>query len=113
MFILEGNKIQHTGIILNAHATIASMIEAQVRLSAITIVNTAVGEPNMGRWLPSVDEWVKVNVDGAHAHIPNSACRGLIRDSSGHFLVGFIFHMNEGGSLSAELWACVHRMKLA
>ena len=56
----------------------------------------------------------QVNTDGAFSHsVPDVASEGIIRDELGGFRSAFIFKGEEGDSLTAELWGCVHGLKIA
>ena len=71
---------------------------------ARTKVQGAILAPSRESWRPLEEDWVKVNVDGAHSTITSrSACGGLVRDSLGKFLKGFIYHIDQGDAPSAEL----------
>lgn len=50
------------------------------------------------------EDWVKVNIDGTYSLTANkSACGGLFQDSIGKFLKGFLYHIEDGDELSAEI----------
>lgn len=68
----------------------------------------------INRWITPNHGWVKVNIDGAFAQASNTnACGGLIRDSDGNFIRGFICRLDNGDALSTKLCAYIHALKLA
>ena len=55
-----------------------------------------------------------MNVDGAFSRVKKKcACGGLIRDTSGRFLKGFIHPIEDGDELTAEIWGCLLGLKTA
>ena len=60
-----------------------------------------------------MQDQVKLNVDGAFSRTHGLGCGGLLRRSDDSFVEGFMFHLNQGDSLTAELWALVLGLKLA
>lgn len=66
------------------------------------------------KWTPPPQRWVKLNTDGAFSHSSaRLASGGVFHDEHSNFLQGFLSKGVEGDSLSAELWGCLHGLKLA
>lgn len=57
-------------------------------------------------WNLSVEGWVKCNVDGSSREGGTSVgCRGVIRDSNGKWILGFIMRHSHMDILSAKIWS--------
>ncbi|MBA0799474.1 hypothetical protein Gohar_009988, partial [Gossypium harknessii] len=51
----------------------------------------------IGRWQPSMADWVKVNIDGSVSrNNPKSSVGGVVRGPSGGWLVGFKMVLAKG-----------------
>lgn len=62
---------------------------------------------------PSAD-WFKSHVDGARSHtIGRSAAGGVRGDVTGQWITGFMHHLGDCSSLTAELWGIMPGLKLA
>ncbi|KAL5780992.1 hypothetical protein ACOSP7_006021 [Xanthoceras sorbifolium] len=55
-------------------------------------------------WCPPPSCWVKLNVDGSRNSLGCIAGGGVIRDSNGQWIGGFISNKGIGNVLEAELW---------
>ena len=65
------------------------------------------------KWSPPDFKWVKVNTNGACISGGNStACRGVLRDSVGHWMQGFNCYLGKGSVLSAELNGALQGLNL-
>ena len=106
MFIFEGKPTLNETILASTGAMMECMNAINDRLAGIRIQGASLA-PTRESWRPPEEGWVKVNVDGAYSRGMNKrACGGLIRDSNGKFLKGFIHPLEDGDELTAELWAC-------
>ena len=100
-------------IIASTIATMACMKSTNNRLTGLKLQGVTLA-PTRESWRPPEEGWVKVNVDGAYSRSANrSACGGLLRDSAGKFLKGFIHPLENGDDLTAEIWACLLGLKIA
>lgn len=67
-----------------------------------------------GFWQPPYVECIKINIDGATVQQSyDSTCAGIAHDHDGTMLDGFLFRMEKGTSLQAELWAVLWSLKRA
>ena len=58
------------------------------------------------RWLKPIEGWLKWNSDGLVISTSGlSGCGGLIRDSAGQWVIGFVKSINVNSSIAAKLWA--------
>ncbi|KAF7842178.1 ribonuclease H [Senna tora] len=58
--------------------------------------------------------WVKVNSDGAVCQNSKmSSCGGLLRDTTGKWICGFVANLGLSNVLSAELWGIYYGVKIA
>ncbi|GLT45320.1 hypothetical protein SLA2020_191580 [Shorea laevis] len=65
-------------------------------------------------WDPPPSSWFKLNTDGSTIGNPGYAgCGGLIRDSQGQWVVGFMRNIGHTTSLAAELWAIRDGLSMA
>nr|POE96986.1 putative ribonuclease h protein [Quercus suber] len=65
-------------------------------------------------WSKPPEGWFKLNTDGASGGNPSKAgAGGLIRDSSGHWVKGFVRSIGFATSVTAEFWALRDGLKLA
>ncbi|KAJ1402065.1 Ribonuclease H-like superfamily [Sesbania bispinosa] len=66
------------------------------------------------KWIAPPQDWVAVHVDGSYNSSTLAAgIGGVIRDSSGAWLKGFMGSINANDSLEAELCAILHGLKIA
>lgn len=85
-------------ITAQAHAVLFSSEQGQGRTELPTLT--------AGSWKPPYVGCIRINVDGATVqYSTDSACAGIARDHDGFMLDGFMFRMDKGTSLHAELWA--------
>lgn len=57
------------------------------------------------KWIPPDPGWMKCNVDGACRRDGSEAgCGGVLRDSSGNWIFGFLLNLGGMDNLSAKLW---------
>ncbi|KAF7827255.1 putative ribonuclease H-like domain-containing protein [Senna tora] len=57
---------------------------------------------------------LKFNVDGSCWRHNNSiSCGGVLRDSDGRWITGFVRRMGKGNSLTAEMWAIYSSLQIA
>ncbi|KAF7838390.1 ribonuclease H [Senna tora] len=65
-------------------------------------------------WKKPKNNWVKLNIDGAVCRMNNSAgCGGLLRDSKGEWVGGFMAKLGPSSVLSAELWSFYYGLNMA
>lgn len=65
-------------------------------------------------WVPPTAGFVKVNVDGAHNRYTGiSVCGGVIRDSNGCFIKGYVCNLGPCSSLKAKMLALLHGLQVA
>ena len=65
------------------------------------------------QWKAPLDDWVKLNIDGASRGNPGPAgCGGVVRDSAGTWLASFSAKLGVCTSVKAELMALVHGLKV-
>lgn len=56
------------------------------------------------RWMPPLEGWVKLNTDGASKGNPgDGGSEGMVQDSTGSWIVGFMFHIGHYTAFTAEL----------
>ena len=91
---------------------LSNLKQTEKKLKGVNLNSTVVRDSTV-RWTPPMQDWVKLNVDGAFSRTHGLGCGGLLRRSDGSFVEGFMFHPNQGDSLTAELWALVLGLKLA
>lgn len=65
------------------------------------------------KWLAPVDDWVKLNSDGAVRNGGCASASGVIRDCTGRWIKGFVFNIGSCLVPCAELWGVLKRMRLA
>ncbi|KAL4275656.1 hypothetical protein AHAS_Ahas20G0129000 [Arachis hypogaea] len=64
-------------------------------------------------WKPPENGWSKINVDGSVLQASSSgACSGIIRDSNGLVLAGFMMNIGKVTITEAELWAIYMGLKI-
>ncbi|KAK4281342.1 hypothetical protein QN277_012850 [Acacia crassicarpa] len=89
-----------------------SLGEARSRIGELHGVRQNQGTQDSG-WESPPTGWVKINTDGAFSHLSTGiGSGGLIRGEHGNFISGFMFKGEGGDSLSAELWGCLHGLKM-
>ncbi|XVE84379.1 hypothetical protein DITRI_Ditri17bG0007700 [Diplodiscus trichospermus] len=65
-------------------------------------------------WVPSLQGWIKLNIDGCCKTSMNLAGGGgLLRDQHRHWLKGLSFDIGSCGAMEAEIWACMKALRLA
>lgn len=65
-------------------------------------------------WTFPENGWFKCNVDGACKNNGMATgCSGVILDSSGHWIVGFVRGLGMGSVLNAELWGILLGLQIA
>ncbi|CAL1361451.1 unnamed protein product [Linum trigynum] len=65
-------------------------------------------------WSPPATGWFKLNTDGAaQGHGGDIAAGGIIRDSDGEWIAGFMYRIGSGTAILAELWGILQGLKLA
>ena len=75
---------------------------------------TSVQQVKLIAWQFPLQEYVKMNVDGAaYLNLGDSAVGGLCRDSCGNWLFGFTMRHDRGFVLMAELYTIYTAMLLA
>ncbi|XP_026419571.1 uncharacterized protein LOC113315517 [Papaver somniferum] len=65
------------------------------------------------RWLPPINDFVKLNVDGSSNDAGNAGIGGILRGDDGHFLAAFAKLIYRNSNNVAELWAIRDGMQLA
>ncbi|KAL0000646.1 hypothetical protein SO802_014427 [Lithocarpus litseifolius] len=92
-----------------ANPDLVKVVEMQTRELMYCVL-----EPNGGKdrqvrqvkWLKPAEGWQKLNIDGSFVSTSGLAgCGGLLRDSSGQWIVGFAESICVSSSIAAELWA--------
>ena len=91
------------------------MLEIMVANNALDVINT--GTKNIERWIvwkkPN-ENVVKLNTDGAFSPTNGKArAGGLIRDSIGRWLGGFVVNIGHCTVTKAELWVVYYGLLLA
>lgn len=87
--------------------------------AAFARIKTHQGISNIGSWgmysqAKPEDGIVKINFDGAIDHAASTAgCGGVIRDSMGSWLGGFVSKIGSCSPLQLEAWALLRRVQLA
>lgn len=57
-------------------------------------------------WDFPLPRWIKLNTDGSSGGNPSDVgCGGLFRNSNGHWISGFIYHIDNCTAQFAEIWA--------
>ncbi|GLT41648.1 hypothetical protein SLA2020_156950 [Shorea laevis] len=70
-------------------------------------------QPRWVSWTPPVEGWHKLNTDGSCSLARNSATAGgLIRDSGGNWVSGFIVNVGHASIFVAELWGLREGLRL-
>ena len=65
-------------------------------------------------WKPPHHGWVKLNTDGCSKGMCSRAGGGgVIRDSQGRWISGFMIHIGACNAIGAELWAVLQGLQLA
>ncbi|KAL4294045.1 hypothetical protein AHAS_Ahas18G0188800 [Arachis hypogaea] len=65
------------------------------------------GKEELIGWIPPEEYWLRLNVDGLIFQASNFAsCGGLIRNSKGNFIVGFMLNLGRCSITLVELWGC-------
>ncbi|KAF7833600.1 hypothetical protein G2W53_015933 [Senna tora] len=66
------------------------------------------------KWKPPECGSLKFNVDGScWRHNSSISCGGVLRDSDGRWITGFVRRMGKGNSLTAEMWAIYSSLQIA
>ncbi|GLT46558.1 hypothetical protein SLA2020_203020 [Shorea laevis] len=69
--------------------------------------------PNLPRWVPPGEGVFKLNTDGSYNHeMASTSAGGLIRDTVGHWISGFIVNIGSASVLLAELWGLREGLRL-
>ncbi|KAL3522606.1 hypothetical protein ACH5RR_015440 [Cinchona calisaya] len=63
-------------------------------------------------WMATLHGWYTLNTDGAPKENPVTTLGGIIRDSSGSFVVGFSNYYGHGSNLQAEMKASLDGISL-
>lgn len=59
-------------------------------------------------------DWVKLNTDEASTKEGRTAsCGGLLRDSTGRWLIGFTANLGSASALEAKIWELYYGLQLA
>ncbi|XP_028782034.1 TMV resistance protein N-like [Neltuma alba] len=113
LFIFEERTVTNEAIIANSIALLDNLRQARCKFSGTSIPGASSHGEKHG-WRPPPQCWTKLNVDGAFSTFGAiSACGGLLRDATGLYIRGFLHRLDDGDALHAELWACLHGLKLA
>ncbi|KAK4256278.1 hypothetical protein QN277_009163 [Acacia crassicarpa] len=113
VFLFEGKRISKHAILASVEAIWRSLHDAHSRFSQ-SFGQECVTSKLVAQWQTPPEGWVKVNIDGAFSHfVSGVACGGVVRDTHGNFIKGFLFKGLEGDCLSAKLWGCLHGLKLS
>ncbi|KAF7814421.1 ribonuclease H [Senna tora] len=65
-------------------------------------------------WVKPCIDWIKVNCDGAVCNLSKKAsCGGLLRDSYGNWISGYMANLGTTNVLTAELWGIYYGIKTA
>lgn len=65
-------------------------------------------------WTPPPEGYAKINVDGSVGIEDNRAsCGGVLRDSSGEWIQGFLYSIGNCSPFEAEAWAALKGIQLA
>ncbi|KAK4257313.1 hypothetical protein QN277_006916 [Acacia crassicarpa] len=76
--------------------------------------NVASNSSDHSVWQPPMQDWIKVNVDGAVSLNRSSArCGGVLRDSTGSWVTGFSSYLGICEPQEAEEWALLKGLQLA
>lgn len=66
------------------------------------------------KWMFPPDGWCKLNTDGSSKGNPGiGGCRGLLRDDSGSWIVGFVINLGRCTSYIAEMWGILQGLEVA
>ncbi|KAL4346674.1 hypothetical protein GQ457_17G015250 [Hibiscus cannabinus] len=66
------------------------------------------------RWQPPVSVWFKLNIDGSRVSPEGFAsCGGVVRTSSGEWIIGFSKYVRICSTVVAELWDVFEGLVLA
>ncbi|KAK4275212.1 hypothetical protein QN277_018336 [Acacia crassicarpa] len=111
--VFEGRKVSNSQITASIFAISRCLNEAHQRVSLVNgkqlLLRAAVE-----KWQLPPPGWVKINTDGAFSSLTSGiASGGILRNDRGELLQGFLFKGDEGDSLTAELWGCLHGLKIA
>lgn len=70
--------------------------------------------PHLLSWTPLPLNWIKINTDGSiMGNLGPAGCGGLLRDSQGQWIIGFIRNIGDTTALAVELWAIRHGLSIA
>jgi ribonuclease HI len=65
-------------------------------------------------WKRTHGDWVKLNCDGAYKEsVDIAGCGGLIRDSNGQWLKGYVWKIGTCDVLYAEMWGMYEGLRIA
>ena len=112
MRIFEGKREANDSVLARVRSLLSNLRLAECKLKGINLNGKVICDSSAS-WNPPRHGWIKVNVDGAFAMNLGLGCGGLMRNSNGKFIEGFMFHPTEGDSFTAELWALILGLKLA
>ncbi|KAK4283181.1 hypothetical protein QN277_000163 [Acacia crassicarpa] len=113
LFVFEDTQISNTTVMTSVMSLRKCLNEARDRWCLVDRKKTTLGTSG-NCWTAPLAGWVKINTDGAFSpSTPGVASGGILRNEHGQFLQAFLFRGEEGDCLTAELWGCLHGLKLA
>ncbi|KAK4267368.1 hypothetical protein QN277_024155 [Acacia crassicarpa] len=111
--VFEGKWASNNSIQASAIAMHSSLSVARERFYSAK-AKLPMSRQGGERWTPPQEGKIKINTDGAFSPwAPGIASGGLLRDEHGKLLMAFMFNGEGGDSLNAELWGCLHGLKIA
>ncbi|KAK3198861.1 hypothetical protein Dsin_022276 [Dipteronia sinensis] len=83
-------------------------------LGTISVANGKQGSFRLISWIPPLEGWVKLNVDGScDNNLDVITSGGVLRDHLKNWLTGFVLNKGRGNVLEAELWGFFEGLMLA
>jgi hypothetical protein len=99
---------------LNAAVVVANHVKQYSQAELLQTVLHKVNKTEVRiSWKPPMEEWVKLNTDGAYKEGRVAGCGGVIRDSNGVWKGGFAKNLGICSAYVAELWGVLEGLKHA
>ncbi|GLT93612.1 hypothetical protein SLE2022_113960 [Rubroshorea leprosula] len=94
------------------HCSVNKIVEFWSSINHLSANSTRI--PRLFSWTPPPPNWIKINTDGSVMGNPGPAgCGGILRDSQGQWIMGFIRNIGDTTVLAAELWAIRDGLSIA
>ena len=110
--MFEDRRTSNESLIHRARSMLETLNMSKRRLAGVKMNGCRVVDPGAS-WKPPPQGWWKVNVDGAFEPALGGGCGGIIRNTHGDCIAGFVCRQLINSSINAEIWSILHGLKCA